>query len=89
MSSDMTTTIELSRRRFLQASGGLLLAVNAAGSVYAQDKKFGADTMPGGTVDDPLVFLSIAADGTVTAWSSSFRCSAPIAKGAWTNEKYG
>jgi isoquinoline 1-oxidoreductase beta subunit len=66
MDSIMTTPIEFSRRRFLQASGGLLLAVNAAGSVYAQDKKFGADTMPGGTVDDPLVFLSIAADGTVT-----------------------
>ena len=63
----MTTTLEISRRRFLQATGGLTLAVNAAGVVSAQEaKKFGADTMPGGTVDDPLVFVSIAADGTVS-----------------------
>ena len=30
-------------------------------------------------------------DGTVTAWSSSFRCSGPamFCRGVWTNEKYG
>ena len=34
---------------------------------------------------------SVAGDGTVTAWSSSFRCSGPAMfwNGDWTNEKYG
>ncbi|MEZ3185624.1 xanthine dehydrogenase family protein molybdopterin-binding subunit [Pseudomonas sp. LM13] len=61
----------LSRRRFLQGSLGLLtLAVTARGLVsvaWADDApRYGADGMPGGTVDDPLVFVSIATDGTVT-----------------------
>ena len=61
----------LSRRRFLQGSLGLLtLAVTARGLVsvaWADDApRYGADSMPGGTVDDPLVFVSIATDGTVT-----------------------
>ncbi len=56
-----------SRRRFLQA-GALVLAVGASGRLWAEDgaKKYGADSMPGGVVDQPLVFVSIAADGTVT-----------------------
>lgn len=69
----MTTTLQLSRRGFLQGSlGALTLAVTAKGLVttaWASDSaptKYGADTMPGGTVDDPLVFVSIADDGTVT-----------------------
>lgn len=69
----MSTTIQLSRRRFLQGSlGALTLAVTAGGLVTivraadADSKKYGADSMPGGTVDDPLVFVSIAEDGTVT-----------------------
>ncbi|MCU5781997.1 aldehyde oxidase and xanthine dehydrogenase, molybdopterin binding domain-containing protein 2 [Alcanivorax balearicus MACL04] len=69
----MSTTVQLSRRRFLQSSlGALTLAVTAGGLVTivraadADSKKYGADSMPGGTVDDPLVFVSIAADGTVT-----------------------
>lgn len=68
----MTGTTELSRRRFLKGSVGvLLLAVSAKGLVtaaWAADPSpaFGADSMPGGTVDDPLVFVSIATDGTVT-----------------------
>ncbi len=69
----MTATVQLSRRGFLQGSlAALTLAVTAKGLVtaaWAADdatKKYGADTMPGGTVDDPLVFVSIAADGTVT-----------------------
>jgi len=68
----MTGTTELSRRRFLKGSVGvLLLAVTAKGLVtaaWAADPSpaFGADSMPGGTVDDPLVFVSIATDGTVT-----------------------
>src|SRR5690606_4426079 len=61
-------TPQLSRRRFLQGSAGaFLLAVSPAGRVWAAEaKKYGGDAMPGGTVDDPLVFVSIAADGIVS-----------------------
>jgi isoquinoline 1-oxidoreductase beta subunit len=69
----MTAAAQLSRRAFLQGSLGVLtLAVTAKGwvttAVAAEQaaKAYGADSMPGGTVDDPLVFVSIAADGTVT-----------------------
>ncbi|MDH1521295.1 xanthine dehydrogenase family protein molybdopterin-binding subunit [Achromobacter mucicolens] len=69
----MTDAAQLSRRAFLQGSLGVLtLAVTAKGwvttAVAAEPaaKAYGADSMPGGTVDDPLVFVSIAADGTVT-----------------------
>lgn len=63
-----THTPHLSRRRFLQGSAGaFLLAVSPAGRVWAAEaKKYGGDAMPGGTVDDPLVFVSIAADGIVS-----------------------
>jgi len=59
---------ELTRRTFLQGTaGGLALAVTAAGIVHAQEaRKYGADSMPGGTVDSPLTFISIAPDGAVT-----------------------
>jgi isoquinoline 1-oxidoreductase beta subunit len=52
--------------------GALTLTVTARGLITAAwaaespAQKYGADSMPGGTVDDPLVFVSIAADGTVT-----------------------
>ena len=69
----MTAAAQPSRRGFLQGSvAALTLAVTAKGLVtaaWAADttaQKYGADTMPGGTVDDPLVFVSIAPDGTVT-----------------------
>lgn len=69
----MTTTARLSRRGFLQGSlAALTLAVTAKGlvtAVWAADdaaQKYGADSMPGGTVDDPLIFVAIAQDGTVT-----------------------
>ncbi|CUI30846.1 xanthine dehydrogenase family protein molybdopterin-binding subunit [Achromobacter xylosoxidans] len=68
----MTTTMHVSRRGFLKGGlGALTLAVTGNGlvsAVWAADepKKYGADSMPGGTVDDPLAFVSIAADGTVT-----------------------
>src|SRR5205085_10825096 len=56
--------------RFLQgmsALGGLVLAVGYSSATRAADaKKFGADGMPNGWVDDPLAFVSIAEDGTVT-----------------------
>lgn len=62
----------LSRRGFLQGSfAALTLAVTVNGLIttaWAADdtKKYGADGMTGGTVDDPLIFVSIAVDGTVT-----------------------
>ena len=64
----LTKTQNPSRRTFLQASlGALFLAVSANGTVWAADaKKYGGDAMPGGAVDDPLVFVSIAPDGVVT-----------------------
>jgi len=61
-----------SRRAFLQGGlGAFTLAVTSQGlvtSVWAQqtEPKYGAEAMPGGTVDDPLVFVSIAANGIVT-----------------------
>jgi CO/xanthine dehydrogenase Mo-binding subunit len=46
--------------------GGLVLAVGFPSAARAQAKKYGADGMPNGWVDDPLAFVSIAEDGTVT-----------------------
>jgi isoquinoline 1-oxidoreductase beta subunit len=48
--------------------GGLALLVTTSGTVMAADEapKYGADGMPHGWRDDPLAFISIAEDGTVT-----------------------
>ncbi|CAM3918000.1 molybdopterin cofactor-binding domain-containing protein [Bordetella muralis] len=62
------------RRDWMKAAGaltGLVLMVGAGGMVRAaeaakEEKKYGADGMPHGTVDDPLVFVSIDKDGIVT-----------------------
>ncbi len=69
----MMTSSQLSRRGFLKGSlGALTLAVTTGGVVSTAwpsdtaQKKYGADSMPGGTVSDPLVFVSIGSDGTVT-----------------------
>ena len=60
----------VSRRGFLQgatALGGLVLALGwPSASRGADPPKYGADGMPNGWVDDPLVFVSIAEDGTVS-----------------------
>ena len=60
----------VSRRRFLQgasALGGLVLAVGYSAPLRAADPpKYGADGMPNGWVDDPLVFVAIGEDGTVS-----------------------
>jgi isoquinoline 1-oxidoreductase beta subunit len=62
--------VNVSRRRFLQsmsALGGLVLAVGFPTRGQGADPpKYGADGMPNGWVDDPLAFVSIAEDGTVT-----------------------
>src|SRR5437867_11492257 len=67
----MNTVIvaNVSRRRCLQglSLSALVLAVGEPSAARAQEaKKYGADGMPHGWVDDPLAFVSIAEDGTVT-----------------------
>ena len=60
----------VSRRKFLQgasALGGLVLVVGFPASVHAADPpKYGADGMPHGWVDNPLVFVAIGEDGIVS-----------------------
>jgi isoquinoline 1-oxidoreductase beta subunit len=60
----------VSRRGFLRgvsALGGLVLAVGYSRAARAEDPpKYGADGMPHGWVDDPLAFVAIADDGTVS-----------------------
>jgi isoquinoline 1-oxidoreductase subunit beta len=60
----------VSRRRFIQgvsAIGGLVLAAGFPSAVRgAAPPKYGADGMPNGWVDDPLVFVAIGEDGTVS-----------------------
>ncbi|WP_053146126.1 xanthine dehydrogenase family protein molybdopterin-binding subunit [Pseudomonas sp. P97.38] len=60
----------LSRRGFLKgasATGVLVLAASwGLPDAFAEDKKFGAEGMPHGVIDDPKVYVSIAADGSVT-----------------------
>jgi isoquinoline 1-oxidoreductase beta subunit len=59
--------VNVSRRRFLQglSLGGLVLAVGSPARAQ-EAKRYGADGMPNGWVDDPLAFVSIAEDGTVS-----------------------
>jgi isoquinoline 1-oxidoreductase subunit beta len=60
----------VSRRGFLtgvSALGGLVLAVGIPTALRAADPpKYGADAMPDGWVDDPLAFVAIGEDGTVS-----------------------
>jgi isoquinoline 1-oxidoreductase beta subunit len=61
--------INLSRRTLLGAvpAAGLILAVGFSPAALAADApRYGADSMPGGWVDNPLVFVAIGTDGTVT-----------------------
>jgi len=66
----LAATKGLSRREFLwrlQAAGGLLLIADGIKIAKAADApKYGAEGMEHGTVDNPLVFLAIAEDGSVT-----------------------
>src|SRR5882762_6588824 len=59
----------ISRRALLGLipAAGLVLAVAFPQEVLAaDDPKYGVDSMPHGWVDDPLVFVAIGTDGTVT-----------------------
>ena len=62
--------VSASRRNWLKAAGalaGFSLIAGPSGLVMAADAvKYGGDNMPGGVVDDALVFLAIGADGIVT-----------------------
>ena len=64
------TVFKLTRREFLgtaAAFGGLMLGAGWAPAISAQDApKYGPDSMPNGAVDNPLVFVAIADDGTVS-----------------------
>jgi len=71
MRADLVSPGRRDWMKAVTALGGLVLMVGAAGTVRAaeaakEEKKYGADGMPHGTVDDPLVFVSIGADGIVT-----------------------
>ena len=58
----------LDRRTFLKgvgATGALILTANWSWAQQAEEKKYGGDAMPGGTRDDPKVFIAIHEDGTV------------------------
>ena len=69
--SDSDPTVPaVSRREFLrglQALGGLVLVADAVRVAKAADApKYGAEGMAHGTVDNPLVFVSLAEDGILT-----------------------
>jgi isoquinoline 1-oxidoreductase beta subunit len=60
----------LNRREVLQGAAaltGLVLLVRTSGSAEGgpQPEKFGAEAMPGGVVDNPLVFVAVQEDGRV------------------------
>lgn len=70
-SSDAALVIaNVSRRKFLQgasALGGLVLSIGYSSALRAADPpKYGADGMPHGWVDNPLVFVAIGEDGIVS-----------------------
>lgn len=73
MNSTLNFT-NMARRTWLKSmgAGGLILAVGQAGNVFAEtvanakEVQYGGDGMPGGLVDNPLVFVSIDAAGVVS-----------------------
>ena len=66
---DRLVLANVSRRQFLGTSlGAFVLAAGLSATAEAADepKKYGRDGMPHGWTDNPLTFVSIADDGTVT-----------------------
>ena len=64
----MTMIASPSRREFLanlRTLGGLVLVASVSDLVKAEEK-YGADGMPHGWSDNPLIFVAIGGDGTVT-----------------------
>lgn len=75
IADDILHIVNISRRAFLKdlALTGFVLAAGFPSLIRAdetalpaQKDKYGADAMPHGWVDNPLVFVAIADDGTVT-----------------------
>lgn len=70
MSTGLDSGISLTRRTLLKGAGalaGLALYLRMSPSLGAEEvRKYGADAMPGGTVDNPLVFVNIDPAGLVT-----------------------
>ena len=70
VAKDFESMTGLSRREFLRqlrAMGGLLLVADGLRIAKAADApKYGAEGMEHGTVDNPLVFLTVGDDGWVT-----------------------
>lgn len=75
LDSDDLRIVNISRRAFLKdlALTGFVLAAGFPSLIEAEETaphtdeaKYGADAMPHGWVDNPLVFVAIADDGTVT-----------------------
>ncbi len=69
--NDIQPLEQPARRRLLQAGAAFALSVQFGGLIAKADaadaeKKYGAASMPGGVVDNPLVFVSLARDGTET-----------------------
>jgi isoquinoline 1-oxidoreductase beta subunit len=64
------TLNNLSRRSFLKGVGAtsalVLMASWSWSPAFADEEKYGGEGMPNGVVDDPKIYLSIAADGSVT-----------------------
>lgn len=69
-SSRAVEVANVSRRHFLQSAisvGGLVLAVGYVDLARsAEEKKYGADGEPHGWTDNPLAFVAIGEDGTVS-----------------------
>ena len=58
----------LKRRSFFKgvgAGGALILTAKWSWAQSVDEKKYGGDSMPGGTKDDPKVFITIHQDGMV------------------------
>ena len=58
----------LKRRSFLKgvaAGGAFILTAKWSWAQPAEERKYGGDSMPGGTKDDPKVFITIHQDGMV------------------------
>ena len=67
--ADRFVIANVSRRRFVKAAslGGLAIVVGLPSLARAEDPpKYGADGMPHGAVDNPLVFVTVGADGIVS-----------------------
>ncbi|MDT8407208.1 MAG: xanthine dehydrogenase family protein molybdopterin-binding subunit [Methylococcales bacterium] len=74
MNTPDITLVNISRRAFLQqfALSGLVLAAGLPVPSFGDEtqpdspRAYGADAMPHGWVDNPLIFVAIASDNTVT-----------------------